>query len=85
MLKIISGGQTGIDRMGLEVARELGLPTGGTAPKSYWTENGADPSLAAFGLAGLALAGAAFGLASGRKPRTAPVITHESITPTTTA
>jgi len=50
MLKIISGGQTGIDRMGLEVARELGLPTGGTAPKSYWTENGADPSLAAFGL-----------------------------------
>jgi hypothetical protein len=50
LLKIISGGQTGIDRMGLEVARELGLPTGGTAPKGYWTEKGADPSLADFGL-----------------------------------
>jgi hypothetical protein len=30
----ISGGQTGIDRMGLEVAREPGLLTGGTAPKA---------------------------------------------------
>jgi hypothetical protein len=49
-LKIISGGQTGIDRMGLEVARELGLPTGGTVPKGYRTEDGPDPSLAAFGL-----------------------------------
>jgi Circularly permutated YpsA SLOG family len=36
-LKIISGGQTGIDLMGLEVARELGLPTGGSAPKSFGT------------------------------------------------
>jgi hypothetical protein len=49
-VKIISGGQTGVDRMGLEVAHELGLPTGGTAPKGYLTEKGADPSLAAFGL-----------------------------------
>ncbi len=49
-LKIISGGQTGIDRMGLEVARELGLPTGGTAPKGYLTEKGANLSLADFGL-----------------------------------
>jgi hypothetical protein len=50
LLKIISGGQTSIDRMGLEVARELGLSTGGTAAKGYLTEKGADPSLAAIGL-----------------------------------
>jgi hypothetical protein len=42
-------------------------------------------SLTAFGLGGLTLAGAAFGLATGRKTRPATVITHESITPTTTA
>jgi hypothetical protein len=42
-------------------------------------------SLFAFGLGALTLAGAAFGLASGRKTRIATVITHESITPTTTA
>jgi len=48
--KIISGGQTGIDRMALEVAKKLGVPTGGTAPKEYRTENGPDPSLAGFGL-----------------------------------
>jgi hypothetical protein len=47
---IISGGQTGADRAGLEVARELGLLTGGTAPDRYLTENGCDPSLAEFGL-----------------------------------
>ena len=40
--KIISGGQTGIDRMALELARELGLGTGGTAPKGYTTESGPD-------------------------------------------
>jgi len=33
--KVISGGQTGVDRMGLEVAKELGIPTGGTAPPNY--------------------------------------------------
>lgn len=48
MIKIISGGQTGIDRMGLEVAKELGLQTGGTVPKGYWTENGQDYSLKEF-------------------------------------
>jgi hypothetical protein len=49
-LSIISGGHTGIDRMGLEVALELGLPTGGTAPKDYRTEDGPDHSLVTFGL-----------------------------------
>jgi Circularly permutated YpsA SLOG family len=36
--------------MGLEVARELGLPTCGTAPRGYRTEAGPDSSLAGFGL-----------------------------------
>lgn len=43
--KIISGGQTGADRAGLEVAKELGFATGGMAPKGYRTENGPDLSL----------------------------------------
>lgn len=50
MLKIISGGQTGIDRMALEVAKELGIKTGGYAPKGYLTENGSDLTLKEFGL-----------------------------------
>lgn len=45
LLKIISGGQTGIDQLGLEVARSLGILTGGVAPKGYLTENGADERL----------------------------------------
>lgn len=48
--KIISGGQTGGDRGGLEAGKRLGLQTGGTAPKGYKTENGSDPSLKNFGL-----------------------------------
>jgi hypothetical protein len=42
-------------------------------------------SLTALALGGLTLAGAAFGLTTGRRTRITPVITHESITPTTTA
>lgn len=49
-LTIISGGQTGADRTALEIARELGIPTGGYAPRGWRTEAGADPSLADFGL-----------------------------------
>jgi len=49
-LKIISGGQTGIDRIALEVARELGITTGGTAPKGYMTEEGPNLTLIEFGL-----------------------------------
>lgn len=49
--KIISGGQTGADRTALEVARELGIATGGHAPRGWRTDEGADPSLEAlFGL-----------------------------------
>lgn len=48
--KVISGGQTGVDRFGLEIAKELGIQTGGTAPKNYKTENGCDLTLKDFGL-----------------------------------
>ena len=40
--KIISGGQTGVDTIGLQVARELGVETGGTAPKGFLREQGID-------------------------------------------
>lgn len=43
--KIISGGQTGVDQMGLQVAEFLNIETGGTAPKGYRTEIGPDLSL----------------------------------------
>lgn len=47
---IISGGQTGADRGGLEAARALGLRAGGWAPAGFMTERGPDPTLAALGL-----------------------------------
>jgi hypothetical protein len=37
---IISGGQTGVDRAALDVALELGLPTGGWCPKGRRAEDG---------------------------------------------
>ena len=40
---IISGGQTGVDRAALDVARELGLPYGGFIPKGRRTEDGTLP------------------------------------------
>jgi hypothetical protein len=53
--KIISGGQTGADRAGLDAARGLGIPTGGFAPKGWRIclpsgSEGSDPSLAEYGL-----------------------------------
>ena len=49
--KIISGGQTGADRTGLEVAEALGIPTGGWAPAGWRTDTGPDPELGTrFGL-----------------------------------
>lgn len=47
--KVISGGQTGADRTGLECAKALGLETGGWIPRGCRTEDGLDPSLLAFG------------------------------------
>ena len=38
--RIISGGQTGVDRAALDVARELGLPCGGWCPKGRTAEDG---------------------------------------------
>lgn len=49
-LKIISGGQTGVDRIALEEARALNIATGGSTLKNFMTELGSDPSLATFGL-----------------------------------
>jgi hypothetical protein len=44
--KIISGGQTGADQAALAAAADLGIPTGGFAPKLFWTEDGPAPWLA---------------------------------------
>lgn len=48
--KVVSGGQTGADLGGLFAARDLGLETGGWAPRGWRTERGSDPGLSAFGL-----------------------------------
>jgi len=44
--KVISGMQTGVDQIGLEVAKELGIKTGGTAPRDFVTEEGKAKELA---------------------------------------
>ena len=41
--KIVSGGQTGVDRAGLEAAIALGLPYGGWVPKGRRAEDGTVP------------------------------------------
>ncbi|MDY0165433.1 MAG: putative molybdenum carrier protein [Thermoguttaceae bacterium] len=43
-MKIISGGQTGVDRAGLDAARKLGLPHGGWCPRGRRAEDGTIPS-----------------------------------------
>ena len=43
ILKIISGGQTGVDRAALDVAIELSIPHGGWIPKDRKTEDGKLP------------------------------------------
>ena len=48
--KIISGGQYGADIAGLAAAYDLGIPTGGFAPKGYKTIYGPNPKLKALGL-----------------------------------
>jgi len=50
VLRIISGGQTGGDMGGLLAGRDLGIPTGGTAPLGYRTDEGPAPHLRSFGL-----------------------------------
>ena len=50
LIRVISGGQTGADRGGIEAAFDLGVSTGGTAPKDYRTSRGNDPTLKNYGL-----------------------------------
>src|SRR5207247_8623955 len=40
LTKLISGGQTGVDRAALDVALELGLPCGGWCPRGRRAEDG---------------------------------------------
>ena len=42
--RIVSGGQTGVDRAALDVALEAGLPCGGWCPKGRGAEDGVLPS-----------------------------------------
>jgi hypothetical protein len=51
LLRVVSGGQTGADLGGLLAAEELGVPTGGWAPKGWRTDVGPAPWLGSrFGL-----------------------------------
>jgi len=43
MLKILSGGQTGVDRAALDVAIEWGIAYGGWCPKGGWAEDMPNP------------------------------------------
>ena len=40
--KVVSGGQTGVDRAALDVARSMGIPIGGWCPRGGWAEDGVD-------------------------------------------
>ena len=40
MLKVVSGGQTGVDRAALDAARALALPCGGWCPRGRKAEDG---------------------------------------------
>jgi hypothetical protein len=51
LTRIISGGQTGADQGGLLAGKDLGLATGGWAPKGWRTQAGPNPDLGTiFGL-----------------------------------
>ena len=49
-IRVISGGQVGADKIGLEEARKLGFQTGGTAPLRFQTSKGSDLTLKDYGL-----------------------------------
>ena len=42
-MRIVSGGQSGVDRAALDVAIEHGLPYGGWCPRGGWAEDMPDP------------------------------------------
>jgi len=46
-LKIISGGQMGVDQAALRAAQSWGIPTGGTMPLGWLTEDGPRPEFEA--------------------------------------
>src|SRR5262249_12024578 len=41
--RLVSGGQSGVDRAALDIALELGIPCGGWCPKGRKAEDGAIP------------------------------------------
>jgi hypothetical protein len=43
-MRIVSGGQTGVDRAALDVALELGIECGGWCPAGRWAEDGPIPA-----------------------------------------
>jgi hypothetical protein len=43
-MRIVSGGQTGVDRAALDVALSLGIPRGGWCPRGRRAEDGAIPA-----------------------------------------
>jgi hypothetical protein len=45
ILKVISGGQTGVDRAGLDAALKVGFPIGGHCPKGRIAEDGVIPKI----------------------------------------
>lgn len=56
--KVISGGQSGADQAALWAAHDLGILTGGTAPRGWLTERGPAPELGElFGLSEHTVAG----------------------------
>jgi hypothetical protein len=42
--KVVSGGQTGVDRTALDVALSLGIEIGGWCPRNRWAEDGTIPA-----------------------------------------
>ena len=42
-MRLISGGQSGVDRAALDVARASGIPYGGWCPKGGWAEDFPEP------------------------------------------
>ena len=52
--KVISGGQPGSDIAGVRAAKRAGIPTGGSLPRGFRTEDGPRPSYAReFGMVAL--------------------------------
>jgi hypothetical protein len=43
-MRVVSGGQTGVDRGALDAARAAGVPIGGWVPRGRWAEDGRVPA-----------------------------------------